>query len=547
MSEVVDRNPAMGRGRLWLRLVLVGCLFACASEAAASVRSQVLYARGLVPYYDGRWEQAFGNFDAAVAADSEDALALYYRGLTQARRGANEAAIADIRKALQVEPRLPNAPLDLGVALFNEGRFADAQRALLVSHGRGEQPEMASFFLGLCAYRLGDYADAVARFDEAGADEALRQSALYYSGLAQLRAGDETGARARLQQAASVQPDSEIGRLAARYAAKPAAAELAEAAPGSARPWNVHANVRLEYDSNVVAGASDGIAGTKEDGDGRPVLQAGGSYRLLETEAGTLAAGAELGQSIHFSLREFDLSTVRLRLDWTGAPGRWSYGAGGGYEFYALDYGAFSQAIQLQPWVAFHETPQTATQAYYRFRYRDYLDSPFDPFRDGLNNAVGLRQYWAPTRTLLTHVGYQFDMESPEDTGDSDPFLAAGADDFEYMGHQLDLGASSPLNLPVAGATAIRGGYRLRLDDYSNPNSRRRSEGSGSQGGRRNDVEHTVAVELAGDLGTQFVGLDRALRRLELSVGLIGLVNGSNISEFDQNRFIGSVGLRAEF
>ena len=56
------------------------------------MQSQVLYARALVPFHEGRWEQAYTVFDEAVAADDRDALAVYYRGLTQARRGAQPAA-----------------------------------------------------------------------------------------------------------------------------------------------------------------------------------------------------------------------------------------------------------------------------------------------------------------------------------------------------------------------------------------------------------------------------------------------------------------------
>jgi tetratricopeptide (TPR) repeat protein len=540
-------NPAVRRARM-LAFGALAVVVAWSGSASASLRSQVLYARGLVPFHEGQWEQAFTLFDEAVAADGTDALALYYRGLAQARRGSNEAAIADIRQALQIEPRLPNAPLDLGIALFDQGQFADAQRALQVALDRGESPASAAFFLGLCAYRLGNYEEATAKFTQAGEDPGLRQSALYYSGLAKLRAGDTAEAQRTLRLAADEQPDSEIGRLAARFAASPTAAVEAVQADAGV-PWSVYFETRLEYDSNVTIGASDGVDGTEEAGDGRPVLLAGGSYRFLSLPQGTLTGGADVGQSVHFSERDFDLSSLRLRLDWAGAPvaGRWSYGAGGGYEFYGLDYGAFSQSFLMQPWAAFHETPETATQAYWRFRYRDFLDSPFDPFRDGFNNAVGLRQLWLPLPRLLTHIGYQFDAESPEDTGASDPFLAYGADDFQYLGHQLDIGADAPWEIPYFGETVVRGGYRFRLDDYTNGNSRTRGPSTSGDGTAREDLEHTLALQLAGDLGRQTGLTGGTLRRLELSVGLIALFNDSNIAEFEYNRIVGTVGLQAAF
>ena len=529
-------------------VLAAGVLAAAVSSVApveASVRSQVLYARGLVPYHEGRWEQAYALFDAAVAADEADALALYYRGLTHARRGSNLPAIDDLRAALQIEPRLPNAPLDLGVALFNEGRFADAQRALRVALDRGTHPEVASFFLGMCAYRLGDYAEARARLDDAGRDPSLRQSASYYAGLAELRAGDEDSARARMRRAAEVDPDSEIGRQATRFAAgaampAPVPGDLLEPA------WDAYAETRIEVDSNVVAGASDGVDGTGDELDGRPVLRAGGSYRMPTAGSGVFTARADLGQSVHFSTREFDLTTVRLAGDWASTrSGRWSFGGGAGYGFHALDYGAFSQAFSVQPWAAFHATEATATQGYYRFRYRDYLDNPFDPFRDGFNNAVGVRQYWAPRAAWVAHVGYQFDAESPEDTNDGDPFLAAGAEDFEYLGHQLDSGVALPWQIPGIGPGQVRGGYRLRFEDFSNPNSRSRAA-DGSGGKRRHDVEHTLALHLDGTIDSEATLLDGLVRRIRVSIGLIAHVGGSNIDAFEYDRVIGSLGLHAD-
>lgn len=522
-------------------------LIVCAGTASASLRSQVLYARGLIPYNEGRWEQAYALFNDAVNADAGDALALYYRGLAQAKRGSNEAAIEDIRQALRIEPRLPNAALDLGVALFDHGQFADAQRALRVAAGRGESPARAAFFLGLCSYRLGDYAEAEQQFATAAEDPGVRQAALYYSALASLRAGDSATARDRMRQAAEAEPASEIGRLAGRYAMMPADS-VAAPAPRAEKPWSLRAETRLEYDSNVVAGASDGVDGTDAAGDGRPVLRVGGSYRLLETTPGELTVSADYGQSVHFSEREFDLSTVRLRLDWNGTPYRgWSWGAGAGYEFDALDYSGFSQAFDVQPWLAYFENDVTATQAYWRFRYRDFLDSPFDPFRDGFNNAVGLRQYWLPLTGLTAHAGYQFDAETPEDTGASDPFVAAGAEDFEYFGHQLDVGAAYAFDLFGLGASALRGGYRFRLDDYSNPNSRSRGVGVTGDGKAREDLEHTLALELRNDLAGPRQWLGDTVRTLDLTVGLITLFNDSNLSEFEYTRVVGAIGIQAQF
>lgn len=539
--------------RVATRMVLVGSVavasvLASSSPGAASVRSQVAYARGLVAFHDGLWEQAFRLFDDAVRADEGDALALYYRGLTQARRGEADAAIADLRSALRVEPRLPRAPLDLGIAYFDRGDYAQARRVLESAYDRGEERPTTAFFLGLSAYRLGEHRRASRLFEEAASDVGLRQAALYYGGLSSLRDGQAGVARERFRSAADVAPMTEIGRQAARFAS--ASAPVAASLPDTDEDpvWTLDADVALQFDSNVVAGESDGSGPTSGEGDIGPVFALQGTFRLLDVAPGSLVGRARFSQSLHVDRSDFDLTVLQLRLDWQNRPGVWRYGGFLEYEFDGLDFGEFAQQVALGPWAAFHQSETTATQAYYRFRMRDYLDVPLDPFRDGLNNAFGVRQYWLLAGgRVLAHAGYQLDFETPDDVGDGDVFLDFGAQDFEYTGHQLDAFGSSDVELPYIGNVEVRGGYQLRLENFANANSRARAAGSGSGGKEREDTEHGIALEIRRAVPARAFGIERWAERLDVSFGIDGLVNSSNLPEFEHNRVITRLGVRAEF
>ena len=53
-------------------------------------------------------------------------------------------------------------------------------------------------------------------------------------------------------------------------------------------------------------------------------------------------------------------------------------------------------------------------QVYYRLRGRDFAGQPFEPYRDAINNAIGLRQMFllgAFDRTLT--IGYQWSDNDP--------------------------------------------------------------------------------------------------------------------------------------
>ncbi|HYD48943.1 MAG TPA: tetratricopeptide repeat protein [Terriglobales bacterium] len=535
-----------GRHFVWPLLLLLSAALG-APLADASVRSEVLYARGLVPFNNGYWEQAYRLFNEAVKADPRDAQALYYRGLTQARRGSQRAAVADLERALQLDPSLAQASLDLGIAYLDQGDNANARLWLERAYRQGADRLTAALFLGIALYRSNDLHGALRYFEEAKADPQARQAALYYGGLALIGLEQTQQGRNALAEAARERPDSEMGRAASRYVAGDTIAPVAELAAPAQRRFSIGTLARLEYDSNVVLGSDDAIGDTEADPDARAVIGVGGRVLLLESDWGDLAARASLSQSIHFSQREFDLTAARARIEWAAKPSWWGYGATAGYDFHALEYETFYQDFVVSPWLALYEHERTATQLYYGFRYRDFFREPFDPFRDGINNAGGVRQYvLLPDDVTILHGGYQLDYESPEDTGDSDIFLAAGAEDFEYLGHQIDLQLDSAVDLPAVGVFSGSLGYRFRYDDYSNDNSRSREQDPSDPEPRR-DLEHLFALIIARDLNENIAFLRDVTQRTELTLSLIADINTSNLDVFAYDRVIAGFGIRAEF
>ncbi len=517
------------RRRIWL-LCAVLAIVLLVGRADASVRSQALYARGLIPYHSEQWEQAYRWFDKAVQADHTDAGALHYRGLTQAHRGALGAAIQDIEAALKLNPTLPHAALDLGIAYFDAGQYPAAKTWLERAHQQISDRFAAAYFLGLTLYRLGDDAAAVSSLNEAKADPELRPSAQYYAGLAQLRQGNAAAARAELAETAHARPDTEVGKAAQNYGAA-VPPEAMEGKPG--KPWSVYGELDFQYDTNVVIAPSDSQVkaadGISHQDDGRAVIAAGGEYTLLDTNVGSVRAEYDFYQSVHFNLTEFDLQGHRGRLDFASAAGPVNYGFSGAYDVYLLNYQSFYHAPFATPWIALAEGSRAATQIYYTFRYRDFLRPPYNHARDDFNHAVGVRQFFSLDRPeRLLNLGYQFDLD---DGVKND----AGARDFEYRGHQVDVGLSSPL---FAG-THAQAAYLFRLEDYRFPNSRSGCANvtCSAFNFRRHDGEHEFVVSLTHAL----------TQEITLALDYIGVINGSNIPDFQYDRNIISAGVRVTF
>ena len=503
------------------------------------------YARGLIAFDAGSWDDAYNSFDRAVEADPEFAMARYYRGLTQARRGELEAAIEDLGAAIEIDPGLRPAVLDLGIAHFDDGNYEEAVTWLEGAYGDEMERRTAALFLGLTKYRLGEYAEAVRYLEEAKADPKMRPVAHYYSALALADLGRVEQSRLELASAASAAPSSQVGAIASRYATG------SETSIAGASPWSVFADTQLGYDSNVVIGPSDGTGDTSEDGDGAWVIAVGGQYHFIQSDSGVLTGSIDLSQSVHFDRTDFDLTGTRMRLDWQAAIDWFEYGLNAGYDFYGLNYQTFYQDALMTPWVAAREGDVAATQLFYGFRYRDFFRAPFSPYRDGFNNSVGARQYFLlPDGVSVVHGGYRFEVEDPEHADDDDFYVGRGARDFEYDGNQFDVGVSTAADLAGLGPLSAEAGYSFRYDDYAHRNSRTRSvqqNGTVTNGLHRHDAEHEVALSVGRDLAPDVAVLRAWTDGSMVTVTFIAVVNDSNIDEFQYDRFLTMVGFQARF
>jgi hypothetical protein len=503
-------------------IAVVVAALVVASAAGAAYRSEVSYTRGLVSFHQEKWEQALLAFDEAVQAEPRNAVALYYRGLCNARLGMADQARSDLERALELRPDLP--ALDLGIIYFEQGRSEQAELWLQRAYRQPENRFAAALFLGLSHFRRGDDAAAHEFFQDAAKDPRLRQTAQYYDALLALRAGRTGEGRQLLGEVAQLNAETEIGRIAQQTVGEEGSPAMAVEAE---KPWAIGGYAGFEFDSNVPLAANDSDVrksrGIDDEEDGRSVLGIGAAYRIVDSNLvqGTLSYG--LSQSLHFQINEFDLQGHRVRLDLSTPGNGLQYGVTGLYDFYLLDFEEFYQQGLAIPWIAYHESDVTATQLYYRFRSRDFLDDPFDPFRDGYNNAVGLRQLFllgAIGRQLS--AGYQWEDENP---------ISDDGNDFESAAHQIDL----RLDFELVDWATFLAGYLFRLEDYQFRNSRTGSPPA--FGRRRHDRQHQLVFHVERPL----------IPHLIAEIEYLGVINDTNIDEFEYNRHVLSAAVRVEF
>jgi tetratricopeptide (TPR) repeat protein len=487
-------------------------LVATTAPGLANTRSQQLVAKALVPVQAQRWQEARQILDDALAADPDDAIAAYYRGLAAARLGDRTAAIADVERALALDPSLTPALLDLGILYFDGGQYTEAQQWLERAYQQPDTRFSAALYLGVTHLRLGDPAAAVPYLRDAGKDPTLRQTAQYYEAVALLRDGQQGDGRVLLEQVQTGPAEAQTTQIAKAFIAGGGTA----AAAVEEKPWRVHANAGFGYDSNngLIPSSSAAQVGldTEGESDGFFRIGAGGGYRLADDDLGSADLGYDFYQSVHFETSRFDLQSQRVGLT-LATPVRdalWQAGIAGVYDFYLLDYQSFYQAGRGTPFVNLFEGDVGATQAYYTFAGQDFFHGPFEPFRDAYINRVGVRQsFLLGAVDRFVTVGYTWDNFDP---------ASRDGTDFAYTDHMVDIG----LDFGILDVAQCQLAYLLDFQSYDYPNSRTDFTK------RRHDVQNQFVVHVSHAF-TDMIAVDLAY---------LGVLNHSNISDFEYDRNI---------
>lgn len=507
------------------RAIALACVVACvaaAGVAAASEQSKLLYSRGLVDFHADRFQKALELFDQAVAADSADVYARYYRAVTRGRLNDADGAIADLQAALAAKPDFDQAAFDLGVALVQTGKYHEAQPWLEQAQHTRDLDGQASLFLGIAQLRLGQLGSAQVNFERAAArDPQQTLAARYYQGIADYQAGQFSASNDHFADVATASPESVMGREAKTFMERIQAAQ--------ARPqYHLYGSVGLQYDSNVALlndtiKSTPGISGQS---DGRGTFSLGGTYVAWHNDNVKLSLGYDFFQSVHFDLVGFNLQDHGPSADLTINAGPVQFGTFARYDYYLLENDSFLQEGTLLPWLTVPEGDLGRFEFYSRIRRRDFKKIDFR-VRDAFNYAVGIRQViYLGSPDRYCSVGYQFDREDP--VINNRLVNQDEANGFGYDGNEANIG----LGWTLPASVTASGTFAYRHERYK-PTSANQDQG--------NQIRHDDELMTT-------VALSRPLTdHLDVTVAYLGNFNNSTNSLFDYDRSIASVAMEVRF
>lgn len=201
----------------------------CAPAMAESAGALTVTGDDLVD--EGKYEEALGYYDQAIALEPRYAVAWTGKGVALNYLGRNAEASDALEEALAISPNYAKAWYQKGIARAGLGQYEDAiiayDKALAIYPEYGY---LAYYGKANALSGLGRYAEAIPLYEKALSLESRYAEPWARKGDALAATGDYQGAIAAYDKSLSIEP----GYIPATNARAAAAANLSGATPGSA-------------------------------------------------------------------------------------------------------------------------------------------------------------------------------------------------------------------------------------------------------------------------------------------------------------------------
>jgi len=481
------RTPA---GAVVAILILL-CPPAAPRAGAQTSEADVFVAQAVVDFDDKRYDAALANLRRALEIQPDHVEALYYTGVVEMARGRPAAAVPPLERAHALAPTDVSVTLQLGLAYFAQQQYDRARPLLEEAFRTDPKRDGLGYYVGFMRYRQKDYRSALAAF-RAGATKNpdIEQLTRFYTSLALGALGSTGEAAAEVEQALRLAPGSALTGAAERLREGLAVARSRE------RRLSLDVRLGFFFDDNVTVVPDlvtseplvRGLRQRAHESTGELAgLNAG--YAWLRTENWESTVGGSFFGIYNNDLPEFNI------YDFVGSLGltrKLTLGAmpalaGLQYSFdeLVLDESEFLLRNTVSLSGTLVEGEHHLSQAFVRYQKKDFREPASLPSveRRSADNwaagAVHLLRFSHDQHFLK--AGYQFDWED------------ADGKDFQYYGNRFLAGAQ--YTLPWKGVR-----LKYDLDAHLRTHLHRNSlfPTTAPDTKRRYDAEltHTVRAEL---------------------------------------------------
>lgn len=222
--------------------VMVVCLLVmCGVAFAAPPTTQ----QAIIEYNQENFEEALQMLTSARQTEGNSALNSYYTGLCQKQTGDLVGAAASLKAALQTQPPVPDAVVELVALLINQEQMDDAWQWVEWAEKERVRPKDIAYLKGLLLARQKRYQEAIASFQSArtGLAETDQQIDLQIA-LLYAQSGKGRDAKESLKAIVTRYPGTDAADFAAEYDQRISTAD-------PLKRWNIYAGVSYMYDDNA--------------------------------------------------------------------------------------------------------------------------------------------------------------------------------------------------------------------------------------------------------------------------------------------------------
>lgn len=515
-------RPPLPAHRALLVLLFTALLGFAAMHAPAwaqTTEADVFVAQAVLDFEEGRYDAALANLRRALAIEPNHVEALYFMGAVLMAQSKPAEAVPFLEQARARSRTDPAIAFQLGLAYFAQEQYDKAQPLLEEAFQRQPTLDGAGYYVGFLRYRKKDYRGALEAFRvgrTASAD--LQQLTRFYSGLALTVLGLPAQASAEIEQALRTAPSSALTGPVERLR------ETIVAARDRQRRLSIDVRVGAFYDDNVaVIPTSDlhepvvaTLRAQRHESPGE-LFGVRGEYAWLRTDAWEATAGYSFFGTYNNDLPQFNVMShlASLGVTYRSALGSMPLQAGLQYAFDVLflDQDEFLQRHTVSLSGALVESEHHLTQAFGRFQSKAFNQSDTTPhaeLRDATNWTLGVLHLlrFAEDRHFIK-LGYQVDWE--DTTGQN----------YAYLGHRFLVGGQ--YTLPWWDVR-LRYDLEAHLRDYEHRNTFFPTTAPGTKRRQDEEITNTVRAEIP------------LPRSLTLSAEFQSTINKSNLAIFDYTR-----------
>ena len=482
---------------------LIISIFCSASFSADKDRYLLL---GIADYKDENYEEAAYSLLKALNENPRSSVAAYYAGLAYKEMLDYEKAGLYLERALEIDQSMGKAWLNLGEVLYRQERFKEAELSLGKAEALGTLPVYRLYLQGLVSLKMGDYDDAIDRFNLLiSQDPAYRQTATYLIGRARLAVGDDGEAAGLFREAISIAPGTPVAVKAAKRLK-----DLRN------RPEEKNLSLffaySYQYDNNVLLKPSEEIPGVSitDEADYRHAVNINVIFRTGSDKPVYLRAAYSFYQSFYQELSEFNMQGHSVRLTPAVNMDKGEISLLAGSDYFYLDNIDYLQVFRVRPAMRLALGNGHRLTLFADLLSRDFIKDASSPDedRDAENFGGGFNYTVLTNNNGYLSLGYAYESED------------AKGKNWDYTGGRLNL----IIVYALGSAAHLRFTGRYAYQDYGNLHSFYRV--------KRTDSLISIAPALSFRLNDLTVSLKVSFSN-----------NSSTIKVYDYSRNIASIGL----